>query len=150
MSTPTIGRIVHYKVTADDATVINNIREARRKWVFNGRAADLDNQPGYQGHMGNRIQAGDVFPAMIVRVFDPQDDVANLQVFLDGNDTLWATSVHEGDGERQYSWPKVSGGSAGVSAVKSPSEHIHTVQLSESDRKLIQLIQQTALGETIS
>lgn len=59
---PTIGRIVHYTLTTVDAEAINR----RRK--------DFADQPspgntGFQGHVGNVANAGDTFPAMVVRVF---------------------------------------------------------------------------------
>ncbi|MFE3081824.1 hypothetical protein [Nocardia tengchongensis] len=79
--TPSIGRVVHYTLTADDAKAIN---------------ADL-------ARNGNRVAEGDIFPAMIVRVF--QHESANLQVFLDGDDSFWATSRTLSDGAGHWNWP---------------------------------------------
>lgn len=85
--TPTIGRIVHYTLCQAGVNAIN----ARR-----GTA-----------HVGNRVAAGDVYPAMIVRVFgDTPESCANLQVFLDGRDTEWVTSRTVGEGEFHFAWPK--------------------------------------------
>lgn len=96
MSQPTLGRIVHYKLAAHDAVQIN-----RRRLDAQREKTALE-QKGYQVHVGNETAPGDVFPAIIVRVWPTS---VQLQVFLDGNDTFWATSVSEGDGERQWSWP---------------------------------------------
>lgn len=100
---PTIGRIVHYTLAEQDVDAIN-----RRRADFGGQPDGPGNE-GFQGHVGNHARAGDVYPAMIVRVFDPRVTTANLQVFLDGNDTYWATSRTEGEGPCHWSWPvKVS------------------------------------------
>jgi hypothetical protein len=86
---PSIGRIVHYRLDERDAGEIN----ARRG--------------GSAIHSGNRVEEGDTFPAMIVRTWgnDPGSAV-QLQVFLDGNDQHWVTSVVPGTGPRTYSWPQ--------------------------------------------
>lgn len=99
MTAPTVGRIVHYALTAADAEMINR------------RRADYDahrrSQPrpatGHIAHVGNHAAEGDVCAATIVRTFDGH--AANLQVHLDGNDTYWATSRTEGDGAGFWSWP---------------------------------------------
>ena len=96
---PSIGRIVHYKLSAHDAEAIN-----RRRADF---AAAPPASTGFQAHVGNTAEAGQVFPAMIVRVFDPEGDsgTSNLQVSLDGNDLYWATSRKTGEGEGTWAWP---------------------------------------------
>lgn len=112
---PSIGRIVHYKLSEQDATAINR----RRQDASTPLAADLvkdgiGTQPrtiaamgtGAQVHVGNHVTAGDVFPMLITRVWsDTPESAVQGQVFLDGNDVLWATSVCHGDGEHQYTWP---------------------------------------------
>ena len=45
-----------------------------------------------------------VLPAMIVRVWG--DTCVNLKVFADGYRDIWKTSVTQGDGEYQWSWPE--------------------------------------------
>lgn len=84
---PSLGRIVHYKLTEDDAKEINRRRVPRG-----------ENWPdGAQQHRGNNVNTGEVYPATIVRVWNPADGGAvNLQVHLDGNDVFWATSRTEG------------------------------------------------------
>ncbi|MEU1810934.1 hypothetical protein [Micromonospora aurantiaca (nom. illeg.)] len=76
---PTIGRIVHYTLSEHDADAI----EARRG--------------GARG-VNNRAEAGQTYPAIVVRTFGGD---ANLQVMLDGPDTYWATSRGEGEPEQQ-------------------------------------------------
>lgn len=90
MTQPTIGRTVLYKLGAAD---VDHITAARAKRSESSLS------------IGNAVSAGDVYPATIVRVFDPRSGCANLQVTLDGIDTYWATSRVEGDGEFNWSWP---------------------------------------------
>jgi hypothetical protein len=96
---PTIGRIVHYKLSQYDADQINRRRD--------DYSASVPGNTGFQAHVGNRAEAGQVYPAQVVRVFDPEGDsgTSNLQVFLDGNDTFWATSRRTGDDEGTWAWP---------------------------------------------
>ncbi len=89
MTTPTIGRIVHYKLTKGDA------QEIQRKRL----------QAGHATFSGNTAAEGDVFPALIVRVWDEPKPSVQLQVFPDGNDTYWATSRYEGAEAGQWAWP---------------------------------------------
>lgn len=76
-----IGRIVTYKLSDADAHRINSTT---------GQA--------------NASYAGQCFPALVVRTWDG-DHVVNLQVFYDGDGSLWATSRTEGDEAGQWSWP---------------------------------------------
>lgn len=94
-STPTVGRIVHYKLSEYDAKAIN-----RRRADF---TAAGPSRTGAQAHVGNHAEAGQVFPATIVRTFGP--DAVNLQVTLDGSDTYWATSRKTGDEDGTWAWP---------------------------------------------
>ncbi len=106
---PTVGRIVHYKLRKEDAEAIN-----RRRTTGTNIACRLSEIParwpiGAQAHIGNSASQGDVLPLIISRVwpneFGPDVDGVNGQVFLDGNDTLWVTSIREGQEEGQYKWP---------------------------------------------
>ncbi len=114
MTAPSVGRIVHFRVSAADAEAINRRRAdfaAYRRQVGaaqQGEPGSLDSgQSGHVGHTGNMAAEGDVFPAVVVRTWGstPATFSANLQVFLDGNDTYWATSRSEGDGPGFWSWP---------------------------------------------
>lgn len=84
--TPTIGRIVHYRLSDQD---IELIADRRRE----------------TGEQGNAARPGDVYPAMVVRTFGDILNV-NLQVFLDGPDTLWVTSRgYSVETEGCWFWP---------------------------------------------
>ncbi|MFI6182560.1 hypothetical protein ACIA8R_44025 [Nonomuraea sp. NPDC051191] len=103
---PTIGRIVHYQLADEDADDINRRRDDYEAFQ-RGRTPALPGQPGRDGHVahvGTRVIAGDIFPAMVVRAYRGAADV-NLQVHLDGNDTYWVTSSVEGDRPGTWHWP---------------------------------------------
>lgn len=104
---PTVGRIVHYKLNDADARAINVRRadaDAYRRKSPRGEAGEAG-ATGHVAHAGNHVAVGEVYPALVVRVFDPSVTTANLQVLLDGNDTYWATSRVEGEEPGQWSWP---------------------------------------------
>lgn len=82
---PTIGRIVHYILSAADAAKVNSQR-----------------LPDH----ANSADEGDVYPMLIVRVWGKTPEAAvNGQVFIDGDFTLWVTSATLGEGPRHYFWP---------------------------------------------
>ncbi|MEQ8346152.1 MAG: hypothetical protein RIB84_00645 [Sneathiellaceae bacterium] len=99
---PTIGRIVHYRLREHDAARVNARRRAAGE-IYRSRA---DSGTELQCHDGNEAQAGDACPMLIVAVWgDTPDALVNGQVFLDGNDVHWATSVGCGEGPGTWSWP---------------------------------------------
>ena len=111
---PTIGRIVHYKLTADDATLINRRRttgaEIAERIQQEMMTSAPPNRPvwplGAQAHIGNEAKEGQVFPMMITRVWgDTPSAAVNGQAYLDGNDVLWVTSACAGDQPHQFAWP---------------------------------------------
>lgn len=84
-----VGRIYAYTLTEGDAEAINQRR---------GDAASKNagaRQEGFVVHVGNAVAEGHKFPCLVVREWSP--GMSNLQVFLDGNDTYWATSRRESD-----------------------------------------------------
>lgn len=93
---PSIGRIVQYTLTQQDADTINRRRAGR------ATRDRIDVQT-----LGNRADAGQTYPATIARIFDPTqvNPACNLQVTLDGVDSHWATSRTEGTGEGHWAWP---------------------------------------------
>lgn len=83
MDSPTVspGRIVSYVLNASDAAAIS-----------------ADERPS------NSAQPGDEYPAIVVRVWSAT--TVQLQVFIDGAFTLWATSRLEGTGHGTWHWPE--------------------------------------------
>lgn len=97
-----VCRVVEYTLSLQDADAINRRRAGANRSMAAHREADN----GAQVHVGNNASAGDVFPMVITRVFgDTPESAVNGQVFLDGNDVLWVTSVCLGTGERTFAWP---------------------------------------------
>jgi hypothetical protein len=89
---PSIGRIVHYTLTEYDAQRVLDQRKYHKSIV-----AELTGRtwPEHVFH-GNQPSRGDVYPMLITRVWDrvpTEESCVQGQVFLDGNDTLWVTSV---------------------------------------------------------
>ncbi|MBV6697446.1 hypothetical protein KV557_09950 [Kitasatospora aureofaciens] len=81
---PTIGRIVHYRLAEHDVSQIRALPTV---------------------HL-NPVQAGQVYPAVIVRAWGNRPDSAvNLQVLLDGQAQLWVTSRTAGDDNGTWLWP---------------------------------------------
>lgn len=109
---PSVGRIVHYILSADDATAINRRRTTRssiaeRIEMLVRTTSDykLTGWPiGAQAHIGNEAHEGDVVAMLIVRVWS--DVTVNGQAFLDGNDVLWVGSSTEGTEPRNWKWPE--------------------------------------------
>lgn len=85
--TPTIGRIVIYKLSEGDAAEIGH-----------HRSQDF-------GAAGNHVRAGEEYPAVVVRTFGSDMGTSNLKVMLDGNDDYWATSRIEGNDTGMWHWP---------------------------------------------
>lgn len=89
MPAPTPGRVVLYRLTDDDARHITHERV-------------------HSGQTGNHVEAGQTYPAMVVRVFPGNpDNAVNLRVLLDGQDPpLWATSRLPGTEPGTWAWPE--------------------------------------------
>lgn len=103
---PTVGRVVHYTMSQFDADAVNKRRADFQQFRSLHSGPSDPGQAGADGHVahvGNHVPAGLVCAAIVVRSFG--GDAVNLQVLMDGNDTFWATSRTEGDGEGHWSWP---------------------------------------------
>lgn len=90
---PTIGRIVHYRLSEEDVDRIAT------------RRALVVTQDGHE--RGNSVYEGLTCPAVVVAVSTPE--VVNLQVLLDGDGSHWATSrpeAREGPMPGTWSWPE--------------------------------------------
>ena len=98
---PSIGRIVHYKLTAEDAAQVNRRRTNGKS--IGERIASGKWPEGAQAHIGNGASENDTRPMVITQVWP--DGKVNGQVLLDGNDALWVTSITEGDKPGAWAWP---------------------------------------------
>lgn len=92
---PSLGRIVVYTLTEDDALAITRRRRGGRE---EGTAVASINMV-----VGNPVHAGDEFPMTITSV--APDASINGQVWLDGSDTFWAQGVIAGVGGGTWRWP---------------------------------------------
>ena len=99
---PTIGRIVHYQLTEDDAAQINKRRADAEMHMREHRK----NATGVQIHVGNVVRMGETFPMMITKVYETDTDnhVAG-QVYLDGNDAYWVRAARFGSAAGTWGWP---------------------------------------------
>jgi hypothetical protein len=100
---PTPGRIVLYTLSAQDAEVV---KRQRQPWMrLQVGSANVSTAI----HVGNTVYEGDIYPMIIVRTWGATPNSAvNGQVFLDGNDHLWVTSVAVGTGPHTFAWPVTS------------------------------------------
>jgi len=90
---PTIGRIVIYTMTVEDALSVNR-RRTTGKSIAERMMVNPPLWPvGAQAHFGNSVQEGDRYPMIIVKTWgDHPHSAVNGKVMLDGSDTYWATS----------------------------------------------------------
>ena len=107
MPKASIGKIVKYRLSKEDAISVNKRRTSSRSIAIRMQE---DKWPlGAQAHIGNLSAEGDEFPMIIVAVYPHEfgQDIpgVNGQVFLDGNDTFWVNSVREGQYNGQWHWP---------------------------------------------
>jgi hypothetical protein len=97
-----IGLMVLYRPTEEQALGMNKRREDARQ----NREKMREERPGFQAHVGNPINWGERVPMIITQVwpneFGPNHHGVNGQAFLDGSDSLWVTSVEEGDQPGQW------------------------------------------------
>lgn len=68
---------------------------------------------GAQAHIGNNVAAGDIYPAMVLRVWSTETGCSNLKVQLDGADEYWATSISYDAAKTPGSWHWMFEGQAG-------------------------------------
>jgi hypothetical protein len=95
------GRIVYYVVSEHTAA---EIMRRRTNAISIAERIKVNKWPlGAQAHIGNDVKAGDIYPAMILRVWGTSG-CSNLKVILDGSDEYWATSVGYEADKRQGSW----------------------------------------------
>lgn len=108
---PTIGRVVHYCLSAKDAEQVNRRRTSGKSIAE--RITSGSWPIGAMAHIGNRAVEGQLYPAEIVMAMadspDPGAKVVyvNLKVSLDGTDFFWAEKVYEGHGRGEWRWPQL-------------------------------------------
>jgi hypothetical protein len=95
---PTIGRVIYYKLSAQDAESINK----RRADAGRNRDKMKVDSIGYQAHVGNSVSAGQIVSGSVVAVWESQ--MINAKLDLDGNDSYWVTSVSQGEEEGNWDW----------------------------------------------
>ena len=95
---PTIGRVIYYKLSAQDAESINK----RRADAGRNRDKMKVDSNGYQAHVGNSVSAGQIVSGSVVAVWESQ--MINAKLDLDGNDSYWVTSVSQGEEEGNWDW----------------------------------------------
>lgn len=129
MTEPTIGRVVLYRVKAEDLERLANhdhgaplprpgqglplakLHYVDPDWRFDGDYSKAVPKIDRLEWAGNIIRPGDVFPMVVVRPwfapgqYAPGVSVLNGHVMLDGPGTLWALSVAEGTEPGTWSWP---------------------------------------------
>ena len=123
---PSLGRIVHYRLSAQDVEQIMqrrttgaSIAERMQVQVSQVETATpiLGWPTGAQAHIGNDVHEGDTFPMLITRVWgSTATSAVNGQVFLDGHDVYWVTSRTVGDQPGQFTWPWTRSSMTGAAA----------------------------------
>lgn len=126
MIAPTIGRVVHYRLTREDVRSINRRYVDASEYYGEHRK----NRLGTQLHVGNQHHHDEIVPLIVVRVwldeYSPDNRVCrdylvgdedpvfhhplssygiNGQAVLDGNDSLWITSAPQGDFPGAWDFP---------------------------------------------
>lgn len=111
---PTIGRIVIYTLSADDADKINKRRTDAQRHMDAHRTTSN----GVMVHVGNEAREGYDYPAMVVATWGREpDSYVNLKVELDGSDNFWAMSRKVGTGPGTYHWMEYQKGQAAKAEV---------------------------------
>jgi hypothetical protein len=98
---PSIGRILIYTLTEQDAEDVN--RRRTDSWLIQQATVRTQWSKGAQAHIGNDVKEGDQFPLMVVATLGGEN--LNGQVFLDGTDTLWVTNILPGNRSGTWHWP---------------------------------------------
>lgn len=93
---PSIGRIVHYRLSEEDAHKINRRRNDATE------AAHMMIHTGFLRHVGSSAYGGQIV-SMIITLVLPAS--INGQAVLDGNDSFWLQSVQRGDEPGTWDWP---------------------------------------------
>ncbi len=85
------GRIVYFVFDKQSAEEVMRRRTDGASIAARMKATPPTWPAGAMAHIGNPVASGDIYPAMVVKVWG--DARVNLKVMLDGADGYWATSV---------------------------------------------------------
>lgn len=96
-----IGDILLYRLNEQDIKAINRRRTSGAAIQARMQAQPLAWPEGAQAHIGFPARPGQVFPLIVTTL--TVGGLVNGQVMLDGNDTLWVTSVGQGTCEGTWS-----------------------------------------------
>lgn len=105
---PKLDALVLYTLDEADAEKITAWRENFAAFNAGMSGHKHPHRPGTPGstghvaHVGSPVRAGDVRPARVTAVPDPESGRLNLKVSLDGSDFYWAAGVPPGDGPGQW------------------------------------------------
>ncbi len=102
MPRPSIGRIVHYRLTTDNVNAINRRREDAKNNLEKMRTE----KPGFQAHVGSEVEVDDLVSMTITQVWGKYINLVSGQATLDGNDSLWITDTTKGKEPGQWEWPE--------------------------------------------
>jgi hypothetical protein len=90
---PSVGRIVHYQMTSYDCTML---KEQRASLELKTDPKSIGGFSTKLAAEGNGYKEGEIVAAVIVRTWgDSVESSCNLQLLLDGNDSMWKTSVSQ-------------------------------------------------------
>lgn len=108
----TPGRIVYFVFDAHRAAEVMR-RRTNSVSIVDRMKADPPQWPaGAQAHIGNEVKAGEVYPAMVLRVWG-ESGCSNLKVMLDGSDEFWATSIAYDEAKAPGTWHWMFAGQSG-------------------------------------
>ena len=91
--------VVNYVMDKQCAEAINARRRAAMAEV-RAKTSDRNARPAIEG---NEVHEGTIYPAIVVARWSAL--CVNLQVILDGNDSVWVTSVSEGEAPGNWFHP---------------------------------------------
>ena len=97
------GRIVYFVFNEQSAAEVMRRRTTAAAISERMRAIPPAWPAGAQAHIGNSVKAGDIYPAMVLRVWG-ESGCSNLRVFLDGSDDYWTTSINHDPEKAQFTW----------------------------------------------
>ena len=105
------GRIVYFVFSEQHAAEV--MRRRTNSASIADRLKDGVWPAGAQAHIGNEVNAGEIYPAMVLRVWSDESGCSNLKVMLDGSDEYWATSISYDASKKPGTWHWMFEGQAG-------------------------------------